>query len=181
MLKAGWKSFAVAMMLAGTPLLAKKKLAEEPAVVAAAPIPEQITAAKTVFISFAGQDDNQKNEGSWKVGETDSRCYDEFYAAMAGWGRWKIQSTPASADLVLEIQFENRAVSPLVSQGNSIGPMRDPSFLLRVIDPKTRIVLWGFTEHAEPETLQKSYKNFDYAMTNIVGDLKGLVSPPAAN
>jgi hypothetical protein len=74
--------------------LGVRALGAQTADVPAAPRPAQIVAAKKVFISNAG------------VG-TDM-TYDQFYAAIKGWGRYELVASPADADLVFEISFSSQ-------------------------------------------------------------------------
>jgi hypothetical protein len=48
-----------------------------------------------------------------------------------------------------------------------------------MVDPKTRIVLWAFTEHVESAKLQGNRdKNFNQALAKIVDDVKNLATQP---
>lgn len=65
------------------------------------PVSARIFTAKTVFISNLGQDefpDAQKSAG------VPLDAYGRVYQAVASWGRYKITTTPSSADLILEVR-----------------------------------------------------------------------------
>jgi len=48
-----------------------------------------------------------------------------------------------------------------------------------VIDPKSHVSLWVLTEYSEPAGREKNReKNYEAAMTTLIGDVKALVSPP---
>jgi hypothetical protein len=52
---------------------------------------------------------------------------------------------------------------------------------LQVVDPKTHVTLWSFTDYVRGAILRGNRdKNFDQAMNAIVSRLKKLVAPPAA-
>lgn len=92
---------------------------------------------------------------------------------------------PADAELAFEISFPCPAAGMNVVRGDSLGPVYDPQLKLLVLDVKTRITLWGITEHVGMELLQSNRdKNFDRAMKELVDDLKSLAagtsSPSAA-
>ncbi len=149
--------------------------AQQPADPPIAPVPAQIASGRKVFIS------NASGEGSAPVGVPDL-TYNEFFADMKGWGRYEIVSSPADADLVFEIRFTSQIgpTSVLGGQGNS---SQDFQFRLTILDPKTRIVLWAFTESV-PQAANRaaSRKKFDDAMTAIINDVKKLAGrAPEAN
>jgi hypothetical protein len=129
----------------------------------AAPVPTAIFSAKTVFISnTSGQ--------SWLAANLRDLAYSEFYAAMKDWGRYQLVSSPADADLVIEIRLAYTASNPR-------------SLRATVRDPKTRTILWAFTEYDQPAARAATdRKNFDQAMAALVNDLKQLTaSAPTAN
>ena len=96
------------------------------------------------------------------------RTYNEFYAATKNWGRYELVQSPADADIVFEISLT-------VGQPYS-------SFKLRLLDPKTHIVLWAVVEYFSSTGLKNTRdKNFDGGIDSVVNDLKALVSgPPVA-
>ena len=141
-----------------------------------APVPPQIATAKHVFISNGGQDTGRLDDYS---GHQD-RCYNQFYAALKGWGRYQLADGPGDADLVMEIRFANPPTSVNVVKGDAMFPFDDPRFTLTIFDAKTHFVLWSLTEHAAPARLKSNRdKNFDQGLANLVDDLKQLAGPPA--
>ena len=111
---------------------------------------------------------------------------------MKSWGRYQLVLTPADADLVFEIRFA--APIGMVSVMNGIGSSTvDPQLRLVILDPKTRIALWGFTEHVQPigmrEARERNQKqviitinrNFDQAMINLVADIKTVAGQPVVS
>jgi len=150
---------ALSVALASLPLLAADKV--PPA--APAPVPAQILTASKVFISNAGVTVAALDtliKISWGVNEP----YNQFYAAMKSWGRFEIVSTPAEADLVLEIRCDTFL------------------FILTILDSKTHFILWTITQPVKVAALEKTWeKNFSQGIGNLVGDLKGLAAQPDAS
>jgi hypothetical protein len=144
--------------------IARAQQAVDPPV---APVPAQISSAKKVFIS------NASGEGAAPAGVPDL-TYNEFYADIRGWGRYEIVSAPAEADLVFEIRFTSQIGTTTVMSGTG-GSGQYFQFSLVILDPKTRIVLWAFTESVpQAANHAASRKKFDDAMTAIVTDVKKL-------
>lgn len=138
-----------------------------------APVPTQIGAAQKVFISNAGGESFETVIEQTVFNGGPDRPYDQFYAAMTGWGRYVLVSSPADADLVFEISWS------LTDTGLKLpvlGQLR-----LVVIDPKTHVTLWNFTEYVRGALrLGNRDKNFDQAMNTIVNRMKKMVGAPAA-
>jgi len=125
-------------------------LARPPRGVLPAPVPPQIAAAKHVFISYAGVVGAHTPQ--------DDRVYDQFYAAMKSWARYEFVAAPSDADLVLEA---------------SVIGVQVPQFRLAILDPKTHVVLWAFTERVNMGGFT-NHTDFDKAITKIVDDFKNL-------
>ncbi len=138
--------------------------------VPAAPVPTQIASAKRAFIFNAGEETYFQLPKDAMYTGGPNRTYNQFYAAMKSWGRYELSSTPADADIVFEIGFSYRNQGPtFVSQ-----------IKLVVLDPKTHIGLWTFTDYVEPAGMAKNReKNYNIAMDALMEDLKNLVSPAA--
>jgi hypothetical protein len=132
-----------------------------------APVPTPIFTAKKVFIS------NATGEVVLPPGNPDL-TYDEFYAAMKSWGRYQLVSSPADADLVLEVRFTFVVGPTDVNQGGG-GSSQVFQFRLVILDPKSRVVLWAFSEML-PETNNKvkARQLFDQTLGTLVDDLKKL-------
>jgi len=150
-------------------------LAQAPNKVQAAPLPSQILTAKKAFISNAGGllDLNM-------VSGDRRRDYNQFYAAIQAWGHYELVSSPADADLVLQI-----SIIYIPRQfGDQYVPF--PSFRLALVDPKTNISLWVLDEFLvdRPGLSMIREKNrdkaFDEAINRVVDDLKALTAQPAA-
>jgi hypothetical protein len=95
-------SVAVAMLLAG----ASVQGAQQPKDAAAppAPVPVQIVSGQRVFVANAGEENLTTAFRPVFSGGPD-RAYNQFYAAIEQWGRYKLVSDPGQADLAFEIAF----------------------------------------------------------------------------
>jgi hypothetical protein len=135
------------------------------------PVPEQIGAAQKVFISNAGGESFEAVINQIVFNGGPDRPYNDFYATLNGWGRYDLVSSPANADLVLEISW---ALTDTGLKLPVLGQLR-----LLVIDPRTHVTLWSFTEYVRGAILLGNRdKNFDRAMNTIVLRLKQLTGPP---
>ena len=149
--------------------LAQTKQASAPP----APVPAQILAAKKIFIANAGGDEMAPRDPIFSGGP--DRAYNQFYAAMKAWSRFEIVDSPAQADLLLEIRQDVSAVTPS-GKGSSLFI---PQFRLKIRDPKTNALLWGFDVHSEFGVGQaNSDRNFDQAVDRLVSDFRALVARP---
>lgn len=138
---------------------------------AAAPVPEALKTAKTIFVSNAGSDSGLFP--SPFSGHAD-RPYAEFYAGLAAAQSHTLVSDPSQADLVLEI----RLLAPAGPQEpNKQKGASDPLPMLRLVvyDRKTHYVLWTLTESVETAMLQKTHdRNLDNAIHAIVAGFEAL-------
>jgi hypothetical protein len=150
-------------VLATLPVFASEKMKEP---VPPAPIPARILSGKKAFVSYAGLTSSYLTP--YVVDHTGSvnGLYDEFYAAMKSWGRYDLVSDPGDADLVFEVS--------LIWQRQA-----DPSFGLKIFDPKTHVVLWAFIETVPAGSGRNRVKAWDNALAKIVNDAKQLADQPA--
>jgi len=137
---------------------------------APAPVPGQIAAAQTVFIANAGGASLDTVIDQTVFDGGPDRPYNDFYAAMKGWGRYQIVPSPASADLVFEISW---VLSDTGLKLPVLGQLR-----LLIIDPKTHVMLWNITEYVRGALLLGNRdKNFVSAMNTVVSRMKLLATP----
>jgi hypothetical protein len=140
-----------------------------------APVPAQLLSGKKVFISnvpgvlFSSQ----------RTAEDDPyRPYNQFYASIKNWGYYELVAVPTEADLIFEISLVDRPTMGTALAQNSY---RLAYLGLTVRDPKTQVVLWWFAERLQganrPVTGEK---NYNQAMTNLVNDVKKVVSQSSA-
>jgi hypothetical protein len=144
-----------------------------------APLPAQIFTATKIFLSNAGGD----TLGEYSGGS--ERAYNQLYAGLKGLGRYELVTAPADAELVFEISFTIPTVGENVSGGGpghtsvSNRTVRDPHLRLAILDLKTHVLLWTFTEHVQPALLQGNRdKNFDQAMAVLVNDIRNVAGQP---
>jgi hypothetical protein len=153
------------------PLMLSLASAQQPKLPAAAPAPPQIAAAQKVFISNAGGESFENVIDATVFNGGPDRPYNEFYTALKDWGRYDLVSSPADADLVLEISWQ------LTDTGLRLpvlGQLR-----LTIIDPKTHVTLWNLTQYVRGAILLGNRdKNFDLALTTIVNRLRILSTAP---
>jgi hypothetical protein len=156
--------FVLCFALSGTLVCAASAQAQE---FASAPVPAQLVTAGKIFISNAGGDIDPNTRRLGEFTGLPIRPYNEFYAAMKSWGRYQLVSTPADADLIFELSFS-------VSLGSGAA---DAKFHLVILDPKTHVTLWAFTEYIENAILGSNReKHFEQGMESIVADAKSLAS-----
>jgi hypothetical protein len=138
---------------------------QEPPVTPVAPVPPRIAGAKRAFISNAGE--QRTPSGDFYFSGGPDRAYNQFCAAMKDWGRYELVPDPGDADLVLEIRLAD------IPQGFN------NELRLVLLDPRTHVTLWTFSEHADPGGRQKTRDAaFDQAISRISDDLKKLVAAP---
>lgn len=124
-------------------------------------IPSQILSAKTAFISYAGVDNPYFNSRVPKFAGGDPYgIYNQFYDAINRWGHYQLVSTPADADVILE-------VSAIYTPG-----LGSPVLHLRILDPKTTVTLWAFYED-----LNMSSQGWDKTLTQTMEDLELVATP----
>lgn len=163
------RSFRLAcvLILASIPMLAT----QEAQTATPAPVPTQITSDAKVFIANAGMDPNP-HAGGFSGGP--ERAYNQFYAAMANWGRYRLVATPADADLAFQIRLE----ITLVRGRNSPSVVDNSQLRLIIRDVRTHVVLWTVSEPVQDAILQGTWdKNFDQAMNQLMDDVKRLAQP----
>jgi len=162
-------SFYLAVAMVGLTSIVTAQQSKSPA---PAPIPPQITAAQKVFISNAGGESFENVIDSLPFNGGPDRPYNQFYASMKNWARYELVPSPADADLVFEVSW---VLTDTGLKLPVLGQLR-----LVVIDPKTHITLWNFTEFVRGAMLLGNRdKNFDQGMTTIVNRLKTVASSAA--
>ena len=171
--------FCMAVFLLQVRAVAQK---EKPAPAVPAPVPAQIVAAKKVFVANAGSDEWAYSDGPFHGAR--ERAYNQFYAALKDSGRYELVAAPADADLLFEIEFSvpsaTSQVDRSVAQGFLPEPF-DPRFRLVIRDPKTRALLWAFTEHIQWAILQGNRdKNFDHGLAKLVDEVRDLTGQAVA-
>jgi len=101
-----------------------------------APVPSQIQQAQTIFLTNSGSDPNFPIDAT--------KAYNDIYAALQTWGRYKLVNSPDQADLV----FQLKGIAPITDvSGNRGGvySVTSPAFQITILDPKSNIALWTIT------------------------------------
>ena len=136
----------------------------------AAPVPPQITEARSVFLSNAGADSFFLNYSGGQ-----DRAYNDLYAAMKDWGRYKIVSSPAKADLILEVK-SLAPVSDVMGGDDNASLVYNPQIRLQALDPQTRTVLWSLTAYVQqgPGLVKGRDRQFDLAAAGLFNQYRQL-------
>ncbi len=104
-----------------------------PAQDAVPPVPSQIAAAHTVFLSNLGGDTN------FPIDSTEA--YTAIYGELQAWGRYQLVSTPEQADLIFQLH-DLSTYTTYVGNHGSTYTINRPSFQLYIVDPKSNVTLW---------------------------------------
>ena len=130
---------ALTLILATTPHLSAQTAVP-------APLPAQLAAAKTVFISNALDAE----------GHFSQTVYDQVYAAVQALNRFTIVNSPQQADLVLQF-------------GESVNGVRT----LHITDPKTNVLLWSVSEIVQPGIRTSTQEKYvQTTVNNLANDLE---------
>jgi len=133
----------------------------------AAPLPEAILNAQTVFLSNGGGSD---------------LAFDAFYAGMKRWGKYRVVGSPSEAGLIVELAYrvEDKGTRVWSSTNSYTGAtevhsrqVTDPQLVLTIYDAKTKNPLWSTIDHRR---LALREKNREKEMINsaerLVDELK---------
>lgn len=162
--------------LLSLPLLSADKLKDA---VPAAPVPSLIAAARKVFISNAPG----TNLPASFIGP--DHTYNEFYAAMKGWGHYELVAAPSDADLILEISFNSSLLGVGGTSTTGCTSSNYAELKLVILDPKMHVPLWWFSEEVNPKSSfghrpeAAVERAFRQSTATLLDDLKKLVSEPA--
>ncbi len=150
-------------------LFATSLFAQQPATIAAGPIPAPIFSAQKVFIANAGMDASLA-EGFQSLDLSVTEPYDSFYSAMQSWGRYRLVSSPADADLVFEIHV----AAPGCGAGQQL------QTVVTIDDAHTHFLLWTVNQPVKGAARKVTWrKNIAASNVALIAQLKSLVSPPA--
>lgn len=95
------------------------------------------------------------------AGTQSDPVYDQFFATLKSWGRYTLVSDVVEADLVFELSFDGSQLR------------------LRIIDPGTRIGLWGMTKDVDP-TRSTTDQNLHQGIATLVTDIVRIAGQPDA-
>jgi hypothetical protein len=132
---------------------------------AAAPLPSQLTSATTAFLANAGLDNTDSLE-----------AYNTFYQGLYTWNHFKLQPTPAEAELTFELQVNGMITNVNGGSSNGVTYLR-----LVIRDTKTGALLWSLLENVRPAAREKTLiTNIDAAAAKLLTDLKAVTSAPTS-
>ena len=166
--------FAICLLWLPLLLADKPKDAAPPA-----PVPSSIAAAKKVFISNAPGSNLPASFGG------PDRTYNEFYAAMKGWGHYELVAAPSDADLILEISFTSSLSGVGGTSTSGCISYNSSELRLVILDARMHIPLWWFNEEVNPKISfghhpEKAIDSaFSQSIATLADDVKKLVSEPA--
>ena len=136
----------------------------------AAPVPSQIQQAQTIFLTNSGSDPNFPIDAT--------RAYNDIYAALQTWGRYKLVNSPDWADLV----FQLKGIAPITDvSGNRGGvySVTSPAFQITILDPKSNIALWTITSPVTVTGKNEVLARWvSLSETNLVSRIKVVAGQP---
>jgi hypothetical protein len=175
-----WKTFqfvarvvVTSLLLPAGPLFAQ----DQPGSTPPAPIPAELLSARKIFVSNAGADSGLFPH---PFSGDPNRGYNELFVDLHALIQFELVSSPAQADLVLEL----RLVAPYGptspnKQNGAADPL--PMFRLVVYDRPSHYVLWTFTNTVEVALKQQTHdRNFDEAVSNLVAGFQAITRAPRA-
>lgn len=129
-----------------------------------APLPDKITAAKTVFL--------ENDSGTAKLG-------DELYRQLQSWHRWEVVTDKAKADLILVLSQQD-SVAGVVSTASATAvgqtasgtavavPVKTSRWYLHVIDTNTGQKIWT----ADASMGGKLWRSWGSIAKSLLGDIQ---------
>jgi hypothetical protein len=157
-------SFSLASVLIST------QLAFAQSTTPAAPIPSQIQQAQTIFLTNSASDPNFPIDAT--------KAFNDIYAALQSWGRYKLVNSPDQADLV----FRLKNIAPITEvTGNRGGvySVTSPAFQLTILDPKSNIALWTINSPVNVTGKNQVLARWvSIAETNLVSRIKVVAGQP---
>jgi hypothetical protein len=136
----------------------------------AAPVPSQIQQAQTTFLTNSGSDPDFPIDAT--------KAYNDIYAALQTWGRYKLVNSPEQADLV----FQLKGIDPITDvSGNRGGvySVTSPAFQITILDPKSNIALWTITSPVTVKGKNQVLERWvSLSETNLVSRVKVVAGQP---
>jgi hypothetical protein len=131
-----------------------------------APVPSELSTAKTVFLADAGEEANNLSE----------RAYTQVYNGLSQWGHYQLASSPSSADLNFELHYLAPLATPDLINGTNF-PSYSFRLRLDIFDRSTHTELWSVTEFIDTSKHKGNFDpSFNDAVTLLLGDIKALSS-----
>jgi hypothetical protein len=162
--RAAFYCVILASALLCAPLFGADKMKEP---VPAAPAPAQIVAGRKVFLAYAGINTISLAGYIVDVTGAPNGLYDELYATIKHWDGYQLVSAPADADLVF-----NLSISQVRGE--------DPILILKILDPKTNVLLWAFMENVGGGSGREAArrKAWDESLASLGNQVRELAAQP---
>ena len=134
------------------------------------PIPTQIAAAHTVYLTSAPAD------ASFPIDST--QAYNDVYAALQAWGHFQLVPSVAQADLILELRDTDH-ITDVSGYRGTVTSTSSPAFQLTIIDPHTNVRLWTITSPVYAiGRKQELHRWITLSETNLISRIKVLSGQP---
>ena len=136
-----------------------------------APLPTAVVNAHKVFLSIRGGSD---------------LAFDAFYQGIKNWGKYQIVGSPAEAELIVELSYEEvhggtRVWSTTNTYNNTTqvhsAQVIDPQLILTIYDASTKNSLWSTIDHRRLARLEKNReKEMINSAERLVEELRSRIS-----
>jgi hypothetical protein len=135
-----------------------------------APVPSQIQQAQTIFLTNSGSDPNFPIDAT--------KAFNDIYAALKTWGRYKLVNSPDQADLVFKLK-DIAPITEVTGNRGGVYSVASPAFQLTILDPKSRITLWTITSPVNVAGKNEVLTRWvSIAETNLVSRIKVVAGQP---
>jgi hypothetical protein len=159
--------FSIASVLVST------QLALAQSTTPTAPVPSQIQQAQTIFLTNSGADPN------FPIDET--KAFNDVYAALQTWGRYKLVTSPDQADLVFKLK-DIAPITDVTGNRGGVYSVSSPAFQLTILDPKSHIALWTITSPVNVTGKNQVLARWvTIAETNLVSRVKVAAGQPLSS
>jgi hypothetical protein len=134
------------------------------------PVPSQIPSAHTIFLVNGGADHNFPLTGD--------QSYNAIYTALQTWGHYQLVSTPAQADLLLDLR-EIAPITDVTGGRGGVYSVTSPAFQITFKDAHTHTALWTLTSPVQLAGRKATRARWmNIAITNVVSRIKVLANQP---
>jgi hypothetical protein len=159
--------FSLASVLVSTQLALAQSAAPT------APTPSQIQQAKIIFFTNSASDPN------FPIDET--KAFNDIYAALQTWGRYKLVDSPDQADLVFKLK-DIAPITEVTGNRGGVYSVASPAFQLTILDPKSHIALWTITSPVNITGKNQVLARWvSIAETNLVSRVKVVAGQPLSS
>jgi hypothetical protein len=129
-----------------------------------APVPSQIGAAHTVFLSNAGAAKNFPIDSTY--------VYNNVYANLKAWGRYQLVGSPAEADLIFTLRDMAPRTTYIGNDGTDYSYVT-PAYELTIADPKSNVTLWTITSPVDLAGRKDTLAHWEaVSFSNLVSRIK---------